>query len=111
MNTALITLVRAFYRVIVPIYLLMYALAMRGDSHAAFWIEGGKNEFGPYSFYALILCWVVPLILGGMLAMDGHKEVLETSMVAALALSLPCIPGFLFTSPGQSPMIVPHLGD
>ncbi len=111
MNTALITLIRAFYRVIVPIYLLMYALAMRGDSHAAFWIEGGKNEFGPYSFYALILCWVVPLILGAILAMDGHKEVLETSMVAALVLSLPCIPGFLFTAPGQTPMIVPHLGD
>ncbi len=111
MNTALITLIRAFYRVIVPIYLLMYALAMRGESHAAFWIEGGKNEFGPYSFYALIICWVVPLVLGSMLAMAGHKEVLETSMVTALVLSLPCIPGFLFATPGQSPMIVPHFRD
>jgi hypothetical protein len=111
MNTALITLLRAFYWVTVPIYLLMYALAMRGDMHAAFWIEGGNNDFGTYSFYALILCWIVPLTLGAILSVSGHKKVLVQCTKVALVLSTPCLPGFLFSTPGQPPMIVPHLAD
>lgn len=111
MSTSLTTLTRTFYWVTVPIYLLLYALAMRGDSHAAFWIEGGKNDFGPYSFYCLIICWIVPLFLGVLLSAAGHKEVIEKNVLAALALSVPCLPGFLFSSPGKPPMIVPHIGD
>jgi len=111
MNAALITLLRAFYWVILPIYFILYALAMRGDSHAAFWFEGGSNEFGPYSFYILILCWLVPVLHGVMLSIAGHKEILSKTMQVALVLSVPCIPGFLLSSQGQPPVIVPHLSD
>jgi len=111
MVTLLLTLLRAFYWVAVPIYFTIYALAMRADSHAAFWFDGGSTEFGPAAFYVLILCWIVPVALGMALSVAGHKEILSKVMLSSLALSLPIIPGLLFSSQGQSPMIVPHFRD
>ncbi len=111
MVTLLLTLLRAFYWVAVPIYFTIYALAMRADSHAAFWFDGGSTEFGPAAFYVLILCWIVPVVLGMALSVAGHKEILSKVMLSSLALSLPIIPGLLFSSQGQSPIIVPHFRD
>lgn len=111
MVTLLLTLLRAFYWVAVPIYFTIYALAMRADTHAAFWFDGGSTEFGPAAFYVMILCWIVPVVLGMALSVAGHKEILSKVMLSSLALSLPIIPGLLFSSQGQSPMIIPHLSD
>ncbi len=111
MITTLTTLLRLFYWVTVPTYLFLYVLAMRADSRAAFWIEGGTSVYGPYSFYALMLLWSVPALIGSMLSIAGQNGVLSRCMSVALIFSAPCIPGLLFSSQGGAVMIVPHLGD
>ena len=111
MITTLTTLLRLFYWVTVPTYLFLYILAMRADTRAAFWIEGGTSVYGPYAFYALMLLWAVPALIGSMLSIAGHNGVLSKCMLVALIFSAPCIPGILLTSQGQATMIVPHLRD
>jgi hypothetical protein len=82
---------------------------MRADTRAAFWIEGGTSVYGPYAFYALMLLWAVPALIGSMLSIAGHNGVLSKCMLVALIFSAPCIPGILLKSQGQAAMIVPHL--
>ena len=108
MINILITLLRAFYWISVPLYLLLYFMASKSsDFDAAFWFEGGRSRFGPASFYVLISIWAVPALIGIVISASGHPKVLTTLMLRALVLSLPCIPGFLLAGKnGEMPMVI-----
>lgn len=99
------SLLRAFYWITIPLYILLYFMASRDSGVSAFWYEGGASKFGPAAFFLLNALWVIPTFLGIALSAAGYPRVLPWAMTRALILSWPCIVG-IFHQPSDIPIRV-----
>ena len=106
MIALLASLLRAFYWIAIPPYILLYFMASRDSGYSAFWYEGGASKFGPAAFLLLNALWVIPTFLGIALSAAGYGRVLSWAMTRALILSWPCIVGLFPQKPGDIPIIV-----
>ena len=109
MTALLASLLRAFYWIAIPAYILLYFMASRDNGDSAFWYEGGASKFGPAAFLLLIALWVIPTFLGIALSAAGYGRILSWAMARALILSWPCIIG-LFKKPDNMPMVIHDAG-
>lgn len=110
MTALLISLLRAFYWITIPLYFLLYYMASQDSGHSAFWYEGGASKFGPAAFLLLNALWIIPAFFGIALSAAGYGKVLSWAMTRALTLSLPCIFGLFPTKHGDMPIRVINEG-